>query len=102
MGNKKKKWVTKIFKDNYTITVIMLDLFSKDNITFQIIYKDTRCTFIPNKQVKYNMLPDVIDGHVVYLAEGEYNPSSWLKPYTIKKSSILADDNIDKVCDIQN
>ena len=40
MGNKKKKWVTKIFKDNYTITVIMLDLlFSKDNITFQIIYK---------------------------------------------------------------
>ena len=73
----------------------MLDLF-EHKIKFTVLYKHAFCSFIPYEQVEFNLLPESVNGIVVYPEVGEYNPSSWAKPLTVQKKYLLQKSDMNK------
>jgi len=56
---------------------------------YKIRYQNIICDFIPDIQKKYEYLPENINGNVIYIYNGEYNPNSWKKKILIKKLEII-------------
>ena len=42
---------------------------------FKIMYKNKLCDFIPIKQCSLKKMPDTVQGKVLYIGDGEYNPA---------------------------
>lgn len=61
-----------------------------NKFTFNTIYKSTKCVFVPIVQKPLEELPDVIEGKVLFINQGEYNVESWFKPLTINKREIVS------------
>ena len=47
------------------------------------------CKFIPIIQHDYEKLPNELEGSVIYIEKGAYNPHSWTKEIKIDKKSII-------------
>ena len=62
----------------------------ENKITFNTIYNSTKCVFVPIVQKPLKELPDVIEGKVLFINQGEYNVESWFKPLTINKRDIVS------------
>tara|TARA_B100000886_G_C20393262_1_gene479240 strand:+ start:1137 stop:1334 length:198 start_codon:yes stop_codon:yes gene_type:complete len=62
----------------------------ENKITFNTIYNSTKCVFVPRVQKPLKELPDVIEGKVLFINQGEYNVQSWFKPLTINKRDIVS------------
>ena len=60
---------------------------------YKVLYRYQTCPFVPTKDVPFEEMPDVVEGTVLFVEEGEYNPSGWYKPLVVKKSDLLS------VCD---
>ena len=56
---------------------------------YKIIYNEVECVFIPDMETTFDKLPDMVQGRVLYVDQGEYNPSSWFKSITVMKQNIL-------------
>lgn len=56
---------------------------------YNIKFNGIICDFIPDIQNKYEHLPEIITGNVIYVCEGEYIPNSWKKRITINKNDII-------------
>jgi len=67
----------------------MLELNLENKHIFNIYYNDMLCKFIPNIQQDYKKLPNELEGSVIYIEKGAYNPNSWTKEIKINKRSII-------------
>ena len=56
---------------------------------YKVLYRYQTCPFVPTKDVPFEEMPDVVEGKVLFVEEGEYNPSGWYKPLVVKKSDLL-------------
>ena len=56
---------------------------------YKVLYRYETCPFVPTKDVPFEEMPDVVEGAVLFVEEGEYNPSGWYKPLVVKKSDLL-------------
>ena len=56
---------------------------------YKVLYRYQECPFVPTKDVPFEEMPDVVEGTVLFVEEGEYNPSGWYKPLVVKKSDLL-------------
>ena len=52
---------------------------------YKVLYRYQTCPFVPTKDVPFEEMPDVVEGTVLFVEEGEYNPSGWYKPLVVKK-----------------
>lgn len=64
-------------------------LETTDYLSLSIVYKDVKCSFIPDSNARFSELPDNIKGKVLYLESGEYNPTGWYKELIVKKKDII-------------
>lgn len=64
-------------------------LETTDYLSLSIVYKDVKCSFIPDSNACFSELPDNIKGKVLYLESGEYNPTGWYKEIIVKKKDII-------------
>ena len=55
---------------------------------YKVLYRYQTCPFVPTKDVPFEEMPDVVEGAVLFVEEGEYNPSGWYKPIVVKKSAL--------------
>ena len=60
-----------------------------ENYIYKIKFEGIVCEFIPDIQKKYEYLPEIIKGYVIFACNGEYNPNSWKKKITINKTEII-------------
>ena len=67
----------------------MLDINLKNKYMFNIYYNDMLCKFIPIIQQDYKKLPNELEGYVIYIEKGAYNPYSWTREIKINKKSII-------------
>ena len=64
-------------------------LESVSNSEFKIMYKNVLCNFIPNNNYSLKEIPNTIEGKVIFIGEGEYNPIGWYRDITVNKEDII-------------
>ena len=67
--------------------IIMLEIL--EEYKYKINFNNIICEFIPDIQKEFEYLPEVLNGYVIYILKGEYNPISWKKKITINKKDII-------------
>jgi hypothetical protein len=53
------------------------------------MYKNKLCDFIPIEQYSLKRMPDTVQGKVLYIGDGEYNPEGWYQYITVDKVDII-------------
>tara|TARA_Y100000992_G_scaffold301093_1_gene271167 strand:+ start:3011 stop:3220 length:210 start_codon:yes stop_codon:yes gene_type:complete len=62
---------------------------TSNQYTFKLLYENTICEFIPFQNVKFDDLPNIVEGKVFYVAAGEYNPHGWFKNVCVFKKDLI-------------
>ena len=65
----------------------IIDSVNKSEL--KIMYKNKLCEFIPIKQCSLQNMPDTVQGKVLYIGDGEYNPAGWYQNITVDKVDII-------------
>ena len=61
-------------------------LSNKDTDMF-IIYNNKKCPFIP---IKYNSKSNEVDGQIIFIENGAYNPCGWYINIRVNKKDIIS------------
>jgi hypothetical protein len=56
---------------------------------YKVVYMHRECPFLPTNDMPFEQISDFVEGKVLCIEEGEYNPTSWYKPLVVKKSDLL-------------
>ena len=56
---------------------------------YKVVYRHQVCSFHPTNDMPFEQISDFVEGKVLFIENGEYNPISWYKPVVVKKSDLM-------------
>ena len=56
---------------------------------YKVVYRHQICSFHPTNDMPFEQISDFVEGKVLFIENGEYNPTSWYKPVVVKKSDLM-------------